>query len=141
MMLDSRLEIDSTFVKDLDLCQVRFHHNAAFPWVILVPNRDNIIEIVDLSSTDQLLLMKEMSLISEAMRHLYRPTKLNVANLGNVVPQLHIHIIARFSHDKAWPGPVWNSGLSEAYTPSSKGKNIAQLKTTIQMLNNGESLE
>ncbi|MBS0271414.1 MAG: HIT domain-containing protein [Proteobacteria bacterium] len=141
MKLDPRLEVDSTFVTNLNLCQVRLHHNAVFPWTILVPNRDDIIEIIDLNSADQLLLMKEMSLMSEVMCHLYRPTKLNVANLGNVVPQLHIHIIARFSHDKAWPGSVWNSGLSEPYTLSSKEKNIAQLKTTIQMLNNGESLD
>ena len=132
MLLDPRLKSDSIFVTDLRVCHIRLSHNAAFPWIFLIPNTENAIEIIDLSSAEQQLLMEEISLSSQVMRHLFKPKKLNVANLGNIVPQLHVHIIARYDHDKAWPGPVWNSGITEAYTSDDKAERIIQLKETFQ---------
>ena len=126
--LDSRLESDSTFLVDLELCQVRLHHNAVFPWIILVPKRDNVREIIDLDSKDRSVLMEEMVLASRVMQTLFNPTKLNVAALGNIVAQLHIHVIARYDNDPAWPGPVWNSVVQGDYDESEKASRINDLQ-------------
>lgn len=131
MFLDPRLEADSTFITQLKLCQVRLHHNGAFPWILLVPQQEGLMELIDLNAYDQQLLMEEIAIASHVMKDLFHPTKLNVANLGNIVPQLHIHIVARYDHDKAWPGPIWNSGIHEDYLPSLKAKLIEQLKTAL----------
>jgi len=128
--LDSRLESDSTFLVDLHLCHVRLHHNALFPWVVLVPKRDNVTEIIDLDSKDRSLLMEEIVLASRVMQALFNPTKLNVAALGNIVPQLHIHVIARYANDSAWPGPVWNSGAQGEYGEMQKAKRVSDLQNT-----------
>lgn len=115
MKIDIRLENDSTFITNIHLCQVRLHKNAAFPWVILIPMRENWTELVDLPSCDQVLLMQEIALVSRVMKTCFNPYKLNVANLGNIVPQLHIHVVARFQEDAAWPGPVWGHPAKSEY--------------------------
>jgi len=127
MYLDPRLEFDSTFLLDLNLCQVRLHHNAAFPWILLIPQRELVVEVVDLTPADQQILMKEISLSSQVMRGLFRPTKLNIANPGNIVSQLHIHVVARYDKDKAWPGPVWNCGVEENYDSVKQAKRVTTL--------------
>ncbi|WP_032113138.1 HIT domain-containing protein [Candidatus Paracaedibacter symbiosus] len=127
MWLDPRLEASSSFIIDLELCQVRLSHNAAFPWILLIPKGNDIVEIIDLNMVEQQLLMQEIALASHVMRSLFSPHKLNVASLGNVVSQLHVHIIARFDNDSTWPYPVWNT-VSEAYPPSKQNELIAQLK-------------
>jgi diadenosine tetraphosphate (Ap4A) HIT family hydrolase len=132
MKLDPRLENDSSFVTDLKLCQLRLSNNSAFPWIILIPKRSNIVEIIDLTLEDRNLLMDEIALVSETLKGIFNPTKLNVAALGNVVPQLHIHVIARFEEDKAWPGPVWNSGVHDKYTEDELVKRINQIKQAIR---------
>jgi diadenosine tetraphosphate (Ap4A) HIT family hydrolase len=126
--LDSRLEQSSTHVINLELCQVRLHHNAAFPWILLIPNQAGFFEILELSSTDQLLLMQEIVVASQVLQTVFHPTKLNVAALGNIVPQLHVHIIARYADDAAWPNPVWNSGIHTDYTPEEKTERVTQLQ-------------
>lgn len=113
MHLDPRLEQSSEFITNLKLCQLRLSKNAAFPWVILIPQRDHIIEIIDLPLPEQQLLIEDMTFISQVMKSLFKPDKLNIAALGNVVPQLHIHIIARYTTDPAWPNPVWNTVHSD----------------------------
>jgi diadenosine tetraphosphate (Ap4A) HIT family hydrolase len=128
MVLDPCLESDSTLITDLKLCQARLNHNAAFPWILLIPRYEGVCEITGLEEPDRQLLMEEIVLASHVMQHLFQPTKLNIASLGNIVPQLHVHVIARYSNDKAWPGPVWNSGVMMAYTPEAKMERIAQLK-------------
>lgn len=134
MQLDPRLESDSTFIIDLDLSQVRLSHNAAFPWILLIPRHEGISEILELSEGDQQVLMQEIVLSCHVMRHLFQPTKLNVASLGNIVQQLHIHIVARYDHDKAWPNPIWNSGISAVYDPKMKSERMSQLKDTFCLL-------
>jgi diadenosine tetraphosphate (Ap4A) HIT family hydrolase len=132
--LDPRLESDTNFILDLDLCQIRLSHNAAFPWIILIPKQSEITEIIDLNTQDQQLLIHEIALASKIMQQLFYPTKLNIANLGNIVPQLHIHIIARYKDDKAWPGPVWNAGVSEDYKTNEKTERIEQIKTAFKQI-------
>lgn len=131
MHLDHRLDSESTHVIDLPLCQVRLSHNAAFPWILLIPKKDGLVELIDLNSEDQQRLMQEIAVASQVMRQLFHPTKLNVANLGNIVPQLHIHVIARYATDMAWPGPVWGE-RSETYDPAVKLERLKTLKEAFQ---------
>tara|TARA_B100000787_G_scaffold94800_1_gene70018 strand:- start:538 stop:936 length:399 start_codon:yes stop_codon:yes gene_type:complete len=98
---------DSFFIKDLNLCSVRLINNSKFPWIILIPNRKNITDITELNLKDQNLLMKEIVHCSKLMKKIFRTKKLNVEKIGNIVPQLHIHIIARFKKDITWPFSVW----------------------------------
>ena len=92
---------------DLKLCTIRLNDNSKFPWIILIPKRNKITDISDLNSKDQTLLMKEIVYASKVMKKLFKTLKLNVEKIGNIVPQLHIHIIARSKKDSSWPLPVW----------------------------------
>lgn len=130
--LDKRLEADSVLVCDLPLSQVRLHKNAAFPWVLLIPRQNGIVEIIDLSLSDQEQLWHEIRQASQIVKKLFAPTKINVANLGNVVPQLHVHVVARYDTDKAWPGPIWNSGVKEEYNAVMLQDRLAQLKAAFE---------
>ena len=98
---------DSYFIIDLKLCSVRLIDNAKFPWIILIPKRKNINDISELNSKDQILLMKEIVHCSKLMKKIFKTKKLNVEKIGNIVPQLHIHIIARSTKDSTWPLSVW----------------------------------
>ena len=98
---------DSYLLANLKLCSVRLIDNAKFPWIILIPNRKNITDITELNSKDQTLLMKEIVHCSELMKKIFKTKKLNVEKIGNIVPQLHIHVIARSTGDSTWPLSVW----------------------------------
>ena len=95
------------YINDLKLCSVRLIDNQKFPWIILIPKRKNITYISELNSKDQLLLMNEIVYCSRLMKKVFKTSKLNVEKIGNVVPQLHIHIIARYKKDSSWPLSVW----------------------------------
>ena len=97
----------SHHITDLKLCSIRLHDNSKFPWLILIPKRNKITDISDLNSKDQILLMKEIIYVSKIMKKLFKTSKLNVEKIGNIVPQLHIHIIARSKKDSSWPLSVW----------------------------------
>ena len=97
----------SHHITDLKLCSIRLHNNSKFPWLILIPQRNKITDISDLNSKDQILLMKEIVYVSKIMKKLFKTSKLNVEKIGNFVPQLHIHIIARSKKDSSWPLSVW----------------------------------
>ena len=97
----------SHHIADLKLCSVRLHDNSKFPWLILIPKRKYVTDISDLNSKDQLLLMKEVVFVSKLMKRLFKTSKLNVEKIGNIVSQLHIHIIARKKTDYTWPLSVW----------------------------------
>ena len=92
---------------DLKLCTIRLNDNSKFPWIILIPKRNKITDISDLNSKDQTLLMKEIVYVSKVMKKLFKTSKLNVEKIGNIVPQLHIHVIARSKKDCSWPLSVW----------------------------------
>jgi len=98
---------DSHFITDLKLCSVRLIDNFKFPWIILIPNKKNITDITELNLKDQILLMKEIVHCSKLMKKIFKTKKLNIEKIGNIVPQLHIHIIARSTHDSSWPLSVW----------------------------------
>ena len=97
----------SHYIVDLKLCSVRLNDNSKFPWLILIPKRKNITDISELNYKDQILLMKEIVLVSRLMKKLFKTSKLNIEKIGNIVPQLHIHIISRKRTDSSWPLSVW----------------------------------
>ena len=105
--LHKKFSKSSHHLLDLKLCTVRLHDNSKFPWIMLIPKRKNINDITDLNSKDQMLLMREIVFSSEVMKKLFKTSKLNVEKVGNIVPQLHIHIIARYKKDSSWPLSVW----------------------------------
>ena len=98
---------DSHLIADLKLCNIRLIDNAKFPWIILIPKRKKINDISELNLKDQMLLMKEIVYCSKLMKKIFKTKKLNVEKIGNIVPQLHIHVIARSINDSAWPLSVW----------------------------------
>ena len=105
--LDRKILKSSHHITDLKLCTIRLNDNSKFPWLILIPKRNKITDMSDLKSKDQILLMKEIVYVSKIMKKLFKTSKLNVEKIGNIVPQLHIHIIARSKKDSSWPLSVW----------------------------------
>lgn len=116
--LDARLEQDSVTLGQLPLCLVLLSQDANYPWCILVPKREGVREIHGLNKADRLQLLEESCAVAKLMEKLFHPDKMNVAALGNMVPQLHLHHVARFENDPAWPRPVW--GVVEASTYSEE---------------------
>lgn len=113
--LHPTLARDTAEVARLPLCRVVLMRDRRFPWLILVPEREGVREIHELPPADRAALIEEIARVSEAMAGLFQADKINVGALGNLVPQLHVHVIARFATDAAWPGPVWGSGPAEPY--------------------------
>ena len=97
----------SYYISDLKLCTIRLIDNQKFPWIILIPRRKGVTDITELTLKDQLLLMKEIVYSSKKMKKIFKTSKLNVEKIGNIVPHLHIHIIARYKNDNSWPLSVW----------------------------------
>ncbi|WP_336486418.1 HIT domain-containing protein [Methylobacterium nigriterrae] len=120
--LDPRLAADTAPVGDLALCSVLLMDDARFPWLILVPRRAGASEITDLAPADSDALWSEVRLAAGVMRALAQPDKVNVAALGNVVAQLHVHVVGRFRSDPAWPGPVWGQGERRPYPPHARAQ-------------------
>jgi len=113
--LHPRLADDTLPVADLPLSRLLLMNNRLFPWLILVPRRVGAMEIHRLEPADRVQLMAEMAMTSAVLESLVRPDKINLGALGNIVSQLHVHVIARRIGDPAWPGPVWGSGHAEPY--------------------------
>ena len=118
---------DSHLITNLKLCSIRLIDNAKFPWIILIPKRKNITDISELNSKDQMLLMKEIVHCSKLMKKIFKTKKLNVEKIGNIVPQLHIHIIARSKNDSSWPLSVWVV-KSESYSAKLLDNTLMKLK-------------
>lgn len=114
--LDSRLEADTITLGDFPLCRLLLMNDAQYPWFILVPRRAGVTEIYHLDETDQQQLTRESSALAATLADCFSAQKMNVANLGNMVPQLHIHHIVRKSSDPAWPGPVWGAHPAVGYS-------------------------
>ena len=114
--LHPQLAQDTWLVTDLPLCRVLLMNETRYPWVILVPRQQDIREIHELTAMERQPLWQESDQLSRALMKLFKPDKLNIAALGNVVPQLHIHHIARFTQDEAWPAPVWGRFSPKPYT-------------------------
>ena len=105
--LDQRLIDDTVLLGSLPLSELLLMNDANYPWLILVPRVDDAVEVIDLSPAAQATLLDEVNLVSRVLRSTFNAEKLNVAQLGNIVRQLHVHCIARYETDKAWPGPIW----------------------------------
>jgi len=112
--LDPRLATNP-LVLDWPLCSILLENDARFPWLVLVPRRAGVREIFDLHDQDRTQFYLEVTAATERLSTAMKPTKMNVAMLGNMVPQLHAHVIARFEGDAAWPGPVWGVGTRQSY--------------------------
>jgi diadenosine tetraphosphate (Ap4A) HIT family hydrolase len=110
--LDARLAADTHVVGDLELSRVLLMNDARFAWLILVPRRAGMRDLIDLPLDEQHVLLREIGSCANALRDIEKPDKLNIAALGNVVAQLHVHVIARHEHDAAWPQPVWGAGTA-----------------------------
>jgi diadenosine tetraphosphate (Ap4A) HIT family hydrolase len=126
--LHPRLEADTVLLVDLGLSRLLLMKDALYPWLILVPAKPGLREIHDLEATDRARLIEEIASASRALQDLYAPDKINVGQLGNLVPQLHIHVIARFIDDPAWPGPVWGKVPPQAYEPKALQRRMDELK-------------
>jgi len=124
--IDKNFLKDSYYINQLKLCTIRLINNSKFPWIILIPNRKNKTDITDLNSKDQILLMKEIVHCSKLMKKIFKTSKLNVEKIGNKVPQLHIHVIARFKKDSSWPLSVWVV-KGKPYTKKALSETISKI--------------
>jgi diadenosine tetraphosphate (Ap4A) HIT family hydrolase len=130
--LDKRLAGDSVPVCELPLSAVRLMNERSWPWLILVPRRPGLAELIDLDADGRARLMEEIARAAEVLRTLYRPDKLNVAALGNVVHQLHVHVIARLRTDPAWPRPIWNvKPKMEPYEPAALSTEVGRIAAAL----------
>ncbi|MFT3931668.1 MAG: HIT family protein [Spongiibacteraceae bacterium] len=129
--LHTQLAKDCITIGDLPLSRVLLLNDANYPWLVLVPRREEIIELFELSRVDQQQLLDEIAQVSAAMAGHFRADKMNVAALGNVVPQLHVHIIARFNTDKAWPKPVWGTVPAQPYADDVLRDRIAEIEALL----------
>ncbi len=124
--LHPTLARDAVEVARLPLCRVLLMNDRRFPWLILVPEREARREIHELAPADRAALIEEIAQASEVLTRLCRPEKLNVGALGNLVPQLHVHVVGRFAADAAWPGPVWGAGAGRAVAYSERDLGAAR---------------
>ena len=129
--LHSQLKKDTIEIGDLPLCRVLVIKDANFPWLLLVPRRNGAVEIIDLDEVEQAQLMTEISRVARALKEITQCDKLNIAALGNMVPQLHVHVIARRTGDVAWPRPVWGVMPALAHDAEEVQKFINALRRKI----------
>lgn len=132
-VIDPRLAAESHPLGTLSLCEVLLYDDTRFPWLVLVPRKENLVEIIDLSDGERTMLMDDITDASRALKTLTDCHKLNVAALGNQVRQLHVHVIARFEHDPAWAGPVWGKGARVPYEQAARDDLTKKLQTALQL--------
>ena len=129
--LHPKLAADTIALAEWGLCRVLLMNDSNFPWLVLVPARPGLKDFHDLAPADHGPAMAEIGRASRALDLAFRPHKLNVAALGNVVPQLHIHVVARFTHDAAWPRPIWGVVPAKPYSAAELTAMTARLKTLL----------
>lgn len=129
--LDPVLSADTLVVGDLPLCQVLLMNDSQFPWLILVPRRAQLVELADLDDQDYLQFCAESRAVAKAMMTHYAGHKMNIAALGNVVAQLHIHHVVRFHDDPLWPAPIWGKLPAVQYTADEAARQIAELQSVL----------
>jgi diadenosine tetraphosphate (Ap4A) HIT family hydrolase len=128
--LDDRLACDAFAIGDLTLCRVLLMNDARWPWLILVPRRKGLVELIDLELADQTQLMGEAGRAARFLKSRAKADKINLGALGNIVHQLHLHVVARTIGDPAWPGPVWGHGAARPYKEQDAQVLIAAAKTS-----------
>ena len=130
--LDPQLKADSIPLAELELCTVRLMKDANYPWLLMVPKYNGLAELIDLARQDQHRLMDEIRQVSQALQITTKCDKLNVAALGNMVRQLHVHVIARSENDPAWPGPIWGKVPMKDYEPGEAEALLEKLQQAMQ---------
>jgi diadenosine tetraphosphate (Ap4A) HIT family hydrolase len=130
--LHPRLAADTVFIADRALSRVLLMNDARYPWLILVPRRDGVTELFDLKQSDRATLMEEISRAARDLKEIGGVAKINVGALGNLVPQLHVHVVARRPGDAAWPGPVWGQGTAIQYDAARRDALVAALRVRFQ---------
>ena len=131
--IHSQLRKDCLLLGQLDLCHVLLMRDANYPWLILVPDRDDVTEIHQLNEVDQQQLMRESVLLSRVLETVFSPDKLNIAALGNIVPQCHVHHVVRYRSDAAWPAPVWGRVPVKEYSEDALAGVVAKLKQALSL--------
>jgi diadenosine tetraphosphate (Ap4A) HIT family hydrolase len=129
--LDARLATDTRPLARLPLCDLRLMDDARYAWLVLVPRRDGLVEIDDLGNDEQAMLWQEVNLAGRALRAVAPCDKLNLGALGNIVRQLHVHVVARCEGDPAWPGPVWGYGVAQPYAEAVRDERCAALRRAL----------
>ncbi|MGE8359435.1 HIT family protein [Pseudomonas sp.] len=130
-VLDSRLQQDTVVVGDFPLCRLLLMNDSQYPWFILVPRREEVNELFQLDAADQRLLWQETTQLAEILKDTFAADKMNVATLGNVVSQLHMHVIVRRRSDAAWPAPVWGKQPAQPYEPAAVEAIRAKLRLVL----------
>jgi diadenosine tetraphosphate (Ap4A) HIT family hydrolase len=131
--LDPRLDNDTTPITELPLSRVVLMNDARFPWLILIPRIVGLVEMHDMPPAEIMQLTKETTTASRILQNLRGADKMNIGALGNVVAQLHVHVIARFQSDAAWPAPVWGVGVVEPYDETTRDDLIARVKAELDL--------
>jgi diadenosine tetraphosphate (Ap4A) HIT family hydrolase len=131
-LLDPRLAADTCPVARLDLCEARLMNDARFAWLVLVPQRAGLVEIADLTPSERTLLWHEVDRAGAALQAVAPCDKLNLGALGNIVRQLHVHVVARREGDAAWPGPVWGSGAAVPYGETARAALVERLQEALR---------
>lgn len=131
--LHPRLEQDCINVGRFELCRLLMMNDSQYPWFILVPEREEIKEIYQLDKTDRDLLSEESNYLAETLARIFQADKMNIAAIGNMVPQLHIHHIVRYRTDRAWPAPVWGKFDAVPYSAQQMEGTLAKLKTSLSL--------
>ena len=129
--LDARLAADCAFVANLGVCQLLMMNNKSVPWFILVPRINGATELTELPMAKQQQVLQEMNEVAAMVTKQYSPHKLNIGALGNLVSQLHIHVIGRFTQDPAWPGPVWGQLAPNAYTQPQLARQLEEVRKVL----------
>lgn len=129
--LHPQLAADTLLVGELQLSRLLLTNDNRFPWLILVPRAEDARDLIDLSRDDQVTLLDEIDTTSRALKRLTKSDKLNVAALGNMVPQLHIHVVARHTTDAAWPGPIWGVGTPVPYSCEAAEEQVERIRSEL----------
>lgn len=132
--LDTRLEQDTLLIGDLSLCRLLLSNDSNYPWFILVPRREGISELFQLDDCDQQLMWSETTALARVLKELFGAHKMNVATLGNVVSQMHMHVIVRYQTDAAWPAPVWGKLPAKPYAEAQVSEIRSKLEQAFTFL-------
>jgi diadenosine tetraphosphate (Ap4A) HIT family hydrolase len=130
--LDKKLQADTLFIHDFEVSRLLLMNDANYLWLILVPRKSDLAELIDLDFDEQTLVLKEINLVAKILQNEFGAYKLNIANLGNVVRQLHIHVIARFEDDPSFPKPVWGAVLTKHYEEKTAQNLIAKIQSFLK---------
>lgn len=130
-ILDSKLQSDTIFISDLKISRLLLMNDSNYPWLILVPRKADLIELTDLSFDEQTEVLREINIVGKILQENFAAEKLNIAALGNMVKQLHIHVIARKKNDATFPKPVWGNAPSQPYAEADAQQIISKIKSLL----------